>query len=134
MKIMNLITISLMLIMIVSCSNETKTEKPTYVFTAKLVSAVAHKGEIIDSIPIVYTIQVKDLELLDNVFDKYNSQFIINDEYKHVRLSKETIIRKSNGELIDITAIEKNSTITFSVELFDDEYNLLAKEIVLSDD
>lgn len=131
MKTFKCLAIIILLLMSIGCSGESTIDKPSYTFTANLVSVVSHDIDkyVLDGIPIVNTIQVSGFNPSDIEFHNYNSQFVKSGEYKHVRLSKNTTIKNHNGVLIKSNELELDHKITFTVELSSDGYNLLAKEI-----
>lgn len=132
MKIFKFITIAILLLINIGCSKDQAINKPSYTFTAKLVSVVSHNRDKIDDIPILYTLQVADFNPANTEFEKYNSQFVKSGDYKPIHLTKQTAITNQNGEPIEASELEVNSIITFTVEFSSDNYNLLATNIKLS--
>ncbi|RJE86696.1 hypothetical protein D3P07_16020 [Paenibacillus sp. 1011MAR3C5] len=131
MKILKFIAIGLIFLMNIGCSGKQTIQNPSYTFTAKLISVVSHKGDLIDGIPIVYTIQVQDFDPSEVEFQKYNSQFVQNGEFKHIHLTKQTRIHNHDGEQIEAEEMEIDRIITFTVQLSNDGYNLLATDITV---
>lgn len=133
-KLKVILTVTIVLLLLGGCQgNPTTTEQKSFDFTAIKYGIVKQKQLKIDNTKILYTLSLKEFNPNGSEFDKYNNQFVENDDIKFVYIVSETKIYDSKSSPIQVDDITLDSKIKLSLHFLND-YLLVADKISIYED